>query len=133
MKRAGSNTNDTNAQSSMQEGLIEIAPLVQRHSAIFSRFAVKDQVRDRNGAADDGGAIEQFLRQIPRALSHAVCRLDIRALESALEGLPRLLERRLLRRLLEGAILMEESDCHVRRLWELFDRSRDGQRLANKE
>ena len=122
MKCAGSNTNDTNTQSGMQKGLVEIAPFVKRHSAIFPGLAVKDQIRERNGTANDCGTIEQFLRQVLRgALSHAVCRLNICALEGALEGLARLLERRLLCRLLEGAILMEESDRRVRRLRELFD------------
>lgn len=90
MEGTSSNADDTDTKTSMQEGIVQIAPLEGRHTSIFSCLTVEDDVRSDNGAADNGSTVDQLLRQVARALGSLVSRLHIcpaTTTESILEGL----------------------------------------------
>lgn len=87
VQRSSSNTDDTNAQTGVQERVVEVAALVRRHATVFSRLTVEDQVRHQDSPTHDGGAIQQPLGQV--ALVDLVSWLNVGAAEGILEGLLR--------------------------------------------
>ena len=52
---------DADTQARVQEGLVEIFPLKRWHAAIFSCFAVEDEVCGEDRSTDDGSAVEEAL------------------------------------------------------------------------
>lgn len=56
----GRQTNDANAKTSVQESVVQVFPLKQRHSAILSRLAVENGVDRHQRAAKDGTANKQL-------------------------------------------------------------------------
>ena len=52
---------DADAQACVQEGLVEVLTLKRWHAAIFSCFAVEDEVCGEDCSADDGSAVEEAL------------------------------------------------------------------------
>ena len=59
MQGLGRDTDDADAQAGVGEGLVEVAALVRGHAAVVARFVVEHEVGCGDGAADDGGAIEE--------------------------------------------------------------------------
>lgn len=108
--RSSRNTDDTNAQTGVQERLVEVAALIWRHAAILSRLTVEDQVRRQNGTTHNGSSVQQPLGQ--GTLVDPVGRLHIRAAEGILEGLLRAAEDGR-RRTLEGSVVVEEPSGSV--------------------
>lgn len=88
VKRASSNTNDTNTKSSVHESLVQEATLVSGHSAVLAGLAVEDEVGGQDGAANDGTAVQQLLRDVARRSVEGL--LHVCAAEGILEGLARL-------------------------------------------
>lgn len=61
MKLAGGDANDGQAETGVQECVVEVGALEGRHATVRSGFTVEDQVCGENCAADDGAAIEEAL------------------------------------------------------------------------
>lgn len=55
---------DTDAQASVHEGLVQVFTLIHRHSTIFTRLSVEDQVCGNDGSTNQSTAIEKSLRQV---------------------------------------------------------------------
>lgn len=64
MERSRRDADDAHPQTRMHKGLIEVRPFVRGHPAIFSCFAVEDEVRGKDGGANDTGAVEETLGQV---------------------------------------------------------------------
>ena len=86
MQSPSSNTNNPDTKSSVHKGFIQIRPFKRRHSAVFSSFAVEDEVRCHDSSTDDSCAIDQLLGQV--ALRSIGGLLHVGATECILEGLP---------------------------------------------
>ena len=75
-------TDHADANSGVEEGLVQICPFKRWHSAIFSSFAVEEKVCGENCAAYDGAAVEEFGGHVaciwPAGLG---CWLDVSAME----------------------------------------------------
>lgn len=65
MHRRGRHADNTNPQTGMSKGLIQKRTLVGRHAAIFSRFAVEEQVRCNDGATYDSATVKKTLAEGP--------------------------------------------------------------------
>lgn len=65
MHRRGRHTNNPNPQPSMRKGLIEVRTLIRRHTAIFSRFTVEEQIRRNDGTTYDGATVKKTLPEGP--------------------------------------------------------------------
>lgn len=61
MQCASSNSDDTNSEAGVHEGLVEVFPLVLWHAAIFPGLTVENQVGGDNCSTDQDGSIEQAL------------------------------------------------------------------------
>lgn len=72
-------------EPSMQKRLIQITPLIRRHTSILSCLTVKDQVNSQQRTTKDGTSIHQPLRQV------TLCQWGLRCL--CLIPPPALLER----------------------------------------
>lgn len=91
MQSSRSNTDDTNAKTSVQECLIQVASLVNGHAAIFSRLTVKDQVRCQDSSSHDGSTVDELLSEVA-TLHGLISRLHVSAAEGIMEGLSGLCE-----------------------------------------
>ena len=134
MQSPSSDTDDTNTKSSVQERLVQEAALKRGHAAIFSGFAVEDQVRCKDSTTDDGRSVKQLLSKV--ASLDIVGRLHVGAAESILEGLTGLCENgdgtgRLGLSGLEGRVVDETSA--VSGFGDLPKRRRNGERASHEE
>ena len=78
-------TDNTNAESSVHECVVQVAPLEIGHAAILAGFPVEDEVDAKQSGAKDAGAIDESLPQV--TLSHwIVGGLLIRASEGSAEA-----------------------------------------------
>ena len=92
MKTASCDADDSNAEASVQEGLIEIFSLKGRHAAIFTSLTIEDEVCGNNGSAHDGCTIYQSLCKVSSSLliGWLIGRLLVGALEGIVEDWLRL-------------------------------------------
>lgn len=61
----GRQADNANAQTSVQERVVQVLPLVHGHAAVVPGLAVEDEVDRDEGAAEDGAADQQLAH--PRA------------------------------------------------------------------
>ena len=68
----------------MHECFVKIRALVRRHAPIFASFTVEDQICHEDCAAEDGGAVEEALRETACAgrVGDGCCFLAVCAAES---------------------------------------------------
>ncbi len=57
-------TDDTNTQTSVQKRRIQVGSLVGRHAAIFSGFAVEDEVDGDDSTTEDSTTCQKSLEQL---------------------------------------------------------------------
>lgn len=70
VQRARRDTDDTNAETSVHESIVQISSLEFWHAAILTGFAVEDEVDTNESCAEDTRTINESLPQI--ALGHGV-------------------------------------------------------------
>ena len=56
--------NDSNSETGVQEGVVQVGALERGHAAILARLAVEDEVDSQQCSADEAGAHEQTLADI---------------------------------------------------------------------
>ena len=94
MQCACGHTDDPNTQAGMHKGFVKERPFKRWHAAIFSSLAVEDYICGDDGAADDGGAIEQPLSHAAGVRARDLAtRLHVGPMEGMLEGIARFGER----------------------------------------
>ena len=66
MKSASSNTDDADTETSVQESVVQVGAFKGRHAAIFSGFAVEDEVDGKQGTTENSTAIDEALGEVSR-------------------------------------------------------------------
>jgi hypothetical protein len=84
MQSARGYSNDANPEAGMHEGLVQVFAFERRHSPIFSRFSVEDEIRCDDGASDDCCAIQKLLGEVT-AIGGVGGLLHVRSLECILK------------------------------------------------
>lgn len=64
MQRLSRHTDNSNSQSSVQECVVQIFPFVKRHTAIFSRFPIEDEICGNNCCSDDATSVKKSFLQV---------------------------------------------------------------------
>lgn len=77
----------------MHESLVQEASLVSGHAAILAGLTVEDEVGCQDGTSDNGGAVNQLLREVS-GLRIEGRLLHVCSAEGILKGLTRLVEDR---------------------------------------
>lgn len=94
MECPGRDANNTNAQARMHKGFIQIAPFIERHSSIFTRFSIEDKVDSYERASKDASAVQQPLSQVAGIRSrNLIGLLHVRTTKIVTESIARLIER----------------------------------------
>lgn len=87
MQCARRDADDPQAHPRVQEGLVQVAPLERRHAAIFSGFAVEEQVGADQGRANQSRADDELLSEIARVRPRRLVRLlDVVAAKGIWKG-----------------------------------------------
>ncbi len=87
MQCARRDTYDPEPHPRVQEGLVQVAALERWHAAIFSGFAVEEQVGANQGGADQSRADDELLSEIARVRPRRLVRLlDVVAAKGILKG-----------------------------------------------
>jgi len=64
----GRDANDSHTEASMKERLIQVRPLINRHTAIFTSLAIEDEIHRDQRAGEHGATDKQFLDQTAAGL-----------------------------------------------------------------
>ena len=57
MQGTGSDADDSEAETGVQEGVVQVSALEEWHTAILARFAVEDQVDGDESSTEDSCAV----------------------------------------------------------------------------
>ena len=93
VQSAGSDTNDSYTESSMQKGIIQVSAFIFRHAAIFPHLAIEHEVDADQRGAEDTRSIEQTLPQFWIRIGRRWSLLHVGPSEGRAEDIVRFCER----------------------------------------